>query len=41
MHCGAASGDEHCWCEELPPLEPVPGQTCLCRKCLESALSQA
>ncbi|HEX2648497.1 MAG TPA: cysteine-rich CWC family protein [Burkholderiales bacterium] len=41
LHCGAVSRDEHCWCESLPPLEPIPGQGCLCRSCLEKALGQA
>ncbi|HEY2338674.1 MAG TPA: cysteine-rich CWC family protein [Burkholderiales bacterium] len=31
--CGA--DEPHCWCENLPPLEPVPGRDCLCRACLE------
>jgi hypothetical protein len=35
FHCGAKAGDARCWCADLPPLHPVPGQTCLCPACLK------
>ena len=34
MPCAGASGEAHCWCENLPALDPVPGRGCLCRNCL-------
>jgi hypothetical protein len=36
--CGMQAGEEPCWCAALPPLEPVPGRTCLCRACFETEL---
>ena len=36
--CGMLAGQELCWCATLAALRPVPGQSCLCRKCLETAL---
>ncbi|HEY5899619.1 MAG TPA: cysteine-rich CWC family protein [Burkholderiales bacterium] len=38
FRCGA--DEEHCWCVELPPLEPVPGRGCLCPECLELELKE-
>jgi len=38
FHCG--KDEDRCWCETLPPLTPVPGRGCLCRKCLEEELKQ-
>jgi len=44
--CGMQAGDrsdelQPCWCAGLPPLEPVPGRGCLCRRCLEDELKAA
>jgi hypothetical protein len=42
MHCGAVSRDEHCWCEQLPPLKEISAQEgCFCRACLEEAIAKA
>jgi len=35
FRCGGAAGDPDCWCAALPPLQPVPGRSCLCPRCLE------
>ena len=37
--CGAGT-NQKCWCDELPPLPPVPGQDCLCPKCLAEAIQK-
>ena len=34
FECGLEAGAEPCWCAALPPLEPVPGEGCLCPACL-------
>jgi hypothetical protein len=34
--CGMVAGAAKCWCAELPAVEPVPGEGCLCRDCLEA-----
>ena len=39
--CGMLAGETRCWCATLPPLPPVPGQACLCRRCLDEALRGA
>ncbi|HYY60064.1 MAG TPA: cysteine-rich CWC family protein [Burkholderiales bacterium] len=36
--CGA--DEAGCWCEKLPPLEPVPGRGCLCPACLAAELKE-
>jgi hypothetical protein len=38
--CGPKSGDDRCWCDELPPLPPstAPGADCLCPACLAKAV---
>jgi len=41
FECGMLAGAERCWCTELPPLDPVPGETCLCPACLRAALAAA
>ncbi|MGW8269063.1 MAG: cysteine-rich CWC family protein [Burkholderiales bacterium] len=41
FECGMLAGAERCWCAELPPLDPVPGETCLCPACLRAALAAA
>ncbi|MFN2646151.1 MAG: cysteine-rich CWC family protein [Burkholderiales bacterium] len=38
FHCGA--DEAHCWCEALPPLEPLAGRGCLCPACLELELRE-
>jgi len=35
------AGTTPCWCTALPPLDPVPGQGCLCPTCLRAALAAA
>ena len=39
--CGPAPGNERCWCDELPPLDPnkFPGRDCLCSQCLAKAVA--
>ncbi len=34
--CGAAPGQEHCWCAQFPAILPVPeaGSDCYCPECL-------
>jgi hypothetical protein len=39
FHCGR-NDEEECWCAGLPPLTPVPGRACLCRRCLEEELRE-
>jgi hypothetical protein len=39
FECGMLAGARQCWCAELPPLDPVPGHTCLCPACLRAALA--
>ncbi|HSH08726.1 MAG TPA: cysteine-rich CWC family protein [Burkholderiales bacterium] len=39
FECGLQAGAERCWCAELPPLEPAPGEGCLCPACLRAALA--
>jgi ribosomal protein L34E len=38
LRCGAARGDESCWCDALPKVQPrvEPGRApaCLCERCL-------
>jgi hypothetical protein len=41
VRCGAALGEETCWCDDLPPVKPrLEGlaagaqPTCLCEACL-------
>jgi hypothetical protein len=42
MQAGHSSDEmQPCWCAALPPLEPVPGRGCLCRRCLEDELKAA
>jgi len=41
FECGMESGTERCWCADLPPLDPIPGQACLCPACLRAALTAA
>lgn len=41
FECGMQAGAERCWCAELPPLAPVPGQGCLCPACLSAAIAAA
>lgn len=38
--CGPQAGENHCWCDNLPPLEPssAPGAECLCPACLRKAI---
>jgi hypothetical protein len=38
--CGLRAGEENCWCSGLPPLVPLPGRDCLCRRCLADELSK-
>ncbi|HET9735387.1 MAG TPA: cysteine-rich CWC family protein [Burkholderiales bacterium] len=38
FRCGMQAGERECWCASLPPLAPLPGRECLCRKCLELEL---
>ncbi|HTG96096.1 MAG TPA: cysteine-rich CWC family protein [Burkholderiales bacterium] len=40
FRCGAKNRDDKCWCSEMPPLEPLPGRSCLCRECLELELRE-
>jgi hypothetical protein len=39
--CGMRSGAGSCWCAALPPLAPVAGRACLCRRCLTEELRAA
>jgi hypothetical protein len=32
---------DRCWCADLPPLDPTPGEGCLCPACLRAALATA
>jgi hypothetical protein len=41
FECGMQAGTTPCWCTALPPLDPVPGQGCLCPTCLRAALAAA
>jgi len=41
FECGLQAGVERCWCVELPPLTPVPDQSCLCPTCLRAAIGAA
>ncbi|MCX7891027.1 MAG: cysteine-rich CWC family protein [Burkholderiales bacterium] len=34
FECGMAAGAPACWCAGLPPVPPVPGEGCLCPRCL-------
>lgn len=36
--CNANGVHGKCWCEDLPPLPPVPGRDCLCPDCLKNAI---
>jgi prepilin-type N-terminal cleavage/methylation domain-containing protein/prepilin-type processing-associated H-X9-DG protein len=36
--CNANGVHGKCWCEDLPPLPPVPGRDCLCPECLKNAI---
>lgn len=38
FHCGAASGEATCWCEQQPRLAPAVGSRCLCPECLKKAI---
>ena len=39
--CDMAAGKSSCWCFELPRVMPViPSTSCLCPKCLETAVKQ-
>jgi hypothetical protein len=38
--CGMTAGRDRCWCADLPPLEPVRGRGCLCRRCLVKELGK-
>jgi prepilin-type N-terminal cleavage/methylation domain-containing protein/prepilin-type processing-associated H-X9-DG protein len=37
-HAGGTSGT--CWCNDLPPLPPVPGRDCLCPDCLKAEVEK-
>src|SRR5687767_368965 len=37
--CGAETGTK-CWCNDLPPLPPIPGQDCLCPRCLKAEIER-
>jgi hypothetical protein len=39
FHCGR-NDEVDCWCAGLPPLTPVDGRSCLCRRCLEEELRE-
>ena len=39
--CGMQAGEERCWCNDLPLLQPVAGRGCICRACLEDELKSA
>lgn len=41
FECGMQAGTTRCWCADLPPLDPVPGESCLCPACLRAALDAA
>ncbi|HVP08166.1 MAG TPA: cysteine-rich CWC family protein [Burkholderiales bacterium] len=34
--CGAISSADKCWCADVVPVRPAPGQTCLCPACLKA-----
>ena len=41
--CGISSGDEACWCNDLPHISPVgiEEEDCLCPRCLIDLIAKA
>ncbi len=40
FHCGSASGDAKCWCNEVPKFVPDTARDCLCPACLAVAIAR-
>lgn len=40
FHCGAATGEAACWCEQQPRLAPIEESSCLCPGCLKIAIEE-
>ncbi|MGB4115217.1 MAG: cysteine-rich CWC family protein [Polaromonas sp.] len=44
LRCGAVSGDETCWCFDMPRVVALPSSdltqkaSCLCRNCLQQLI---
>jgi prepilin-type N-terminal cleavage/methylation domain-containing protein/prepilin-type processing-associated H-X9-DG protein len=38
--CHSESATGKCWCNEFPPLAPVPGRDCLCPECLRNEVEK-
>jgi len=41
--CGAAAGEQHCWCARLPHVMPAPAGEggCYCPECLSARIAKA
>lgn len=44
VRCGALLGEERCWCNDLPAVQPRVGDgppACLCERCLRRRIEDA